>query len=251
MTKQIGALSQGALHLAARLEDAETPELARFLYRYGGLPRTPELQRNFGYGDDPMAVLGLTKGGAARELLERCYETTTFPGWLSFAYDGVPLTDQAACKLYISPMPVALAAAFPLIANVFAQFKVPSFKIGRGLDGLLRPDKIVAYFDDFNSLSKVSNDLRRCLRGCAAHPVPFTADAGGDGLLSWGIDPPLGSDGLSWRSWITRRLAEGLVLNRATHCRDAVSGALSHVTALGVNASTWTIGRFASFRPAL
>lgn len=250
MTGQIGALSQRALHLAARLEGAEIPQLARYLYRFGSLPRTPELQRNFGHGDDPMAVLGLTPGGAARELLEHCYEATTFPGWLSFAHDGVALADQAACKLYVSPMPAALATTFPVIASAFTQFKVPSFKIGRGIEGLLRPDKIVAYFDDIDSLNRVAKELGRRLCGCTAHPVPFTADAGGDGLLSWGIDPPLGSDGLSWRSWITRRLAEGLALDRATHGSDAVADALRHVAAQGVNASTWSIGRFADLRPS-
>ena len=251
MTGQIGALSHRALHLAASLKGAETQQLARWLYRYGTMPRSRDLQQNFGHGDDAMAVLGLTPGGTAREILEQFYEATTFPGWLSFAYDGVTVTGQAACKLYISPKPAALAKAFPSVARVLAQHKVRSFKVGRGIEGLLRPDKIIAYFDDQDSLQRVAGELAQGLCGCAAQVVPFTADAGGDGLLSWGIDPPLGNDSISWRAWITRRLAEGLAQAHTANSSDAVTTALRHVTAHGVNVATWTATHFADTRPAL
>ncbi len=247
MTGRIGALSERALYLAAGLNVAETTRLARWLYRYGTVPCSPEIGRNFGHGDDPMAVLGLTPGGAARQILEVSYEATTFPGWLSFARDSGPVAGQAACKLYVSPQPAALAAAFPAIAEIFARMNVRSFKVGRGIDGLLRPDKVVAYFNDRAALGRVARELAGRLAGCAAQPVPFTAEAGGDGLLSWGTDPPLGTDGMSWRSWITRRLAEGLMRARPASGSDAVAAALRHVAAQGVECATWTIG---SFSPA-
>jgi len=246
MTGRIAALSERALHLAAGLRVAETKRLARWLYRYGTVPRSPEIERNFGHGDDSMAVLGLTPGGAARRTLEYSYQVTTYPGWLSFGRESGQIINQAACKLYVSPQPADLAEAFPAIADVFTEMSVRSFKVGRGIEGLLRPDKLVAYFDDRDALDRVAKALCRRLENCAAQPVPFTADAGGDGLLSWGTDPPLGSNGLSWRSWITRQLAEGLKLARPATDSDAVAAALRHVAAHGVESATWTIDCFSS-----
>jgi len=246
MTGRIGSLSERALHLAAGLKFAETGRVARWLYHYGTAPRSPEIERNFGQGDDPMAVLGLTPGGAARRTLEYSYQVTTYPGWLSFARESAPAMSQAACKLYVSPQPAELAEAFPEIADVFARMNVRSFKVGRGIKGLLRPDKLVAYFDDRDALQRVAKAVGKRLANCAAQPVPFTTEAGGDGLLSWGTDPPLGGNGLSWRSWITRQLAEGLKLGRPATASDSVAGALRHVAAQGVEYATWTIERFPS-----
>lgn len=244
MKRRTNALSERALFLAAALGIDRKKRLARWLYQFGTFPRSPEVERNFGHGDDPMGVLGLTPGGTARATLEASYEATTFPGWLSFAHEPAPTAGQAACKLYVSPQPAALAAAFPVISEVFAQMNVRSFKVGRGIEGLLRPDKLVAYFDDRDHLDRVAQALARRLAGCSAQPVPFTAEMGGDGLLSWASDPPLGSDGLSWRAWITRRLAEAMIGKRASPPADTVAAALRHVAGLGVDFATWTINRF-------
>jgi hypothetical protein len=82
----------------------------------------------------------------------------------------------------------------------------------------------------------------RALQGCSAHGVPFTAELGGDGLLSWGRDPPPdpahGRQTLSWRTWITWRLAEGLMAS-APVCGDPCAEALKRIAAAGVDARTW------------
>jgi len=244
MARRIDALSERALFLAAALGIGGKKRLARWLYQFGTVPRGPEVERNFGHGDDAMGVLGLTPGGAARVLLEETYEVTTFPGWLSFTSELAPIVEQAAFKLYVSPHPTALATAFPVIAEVFKQMNVRSFKVGRGIEGLLRPDKLVAYFNDHATLHGVARTLGQRLAGCPAQPVPFTAETVGGGLLSWASDPPLGSDGLSWRAWITRRLAEGMLGRCAASPSGAVANALRHVATLGVDGATWTISQF-------
>lgn len=240
---KISQLSSRALSLAAALPTTETAKIARWLYQYGSLPRGPTIDLDFGPGDDPMAVLGLTPGGTARRKLEATYEATTYPGWLSFSLTLTPVLIQAACKLYVSPRPEALAMAFPIIAETFVEMKVRSFKVGRGIEGLLRPDKIIAYFDTRSDLDAVVNTLCERLDGCPAQGVPFTAEAGLDGLLSWGIDPPLNTEALSWRSWITKRLAHEIVKVRPSAANLAVAAALSGVTALGVNTAQWTADR--------
>ena len=98
---------------------------------------------------------------------------------------------------------------------------VASWKIGRTIDGLTRPDKLVAYFDRQHDLVAATNRLRPTLSGAAAHGVPFTAAITTDGLLSWGIDPPRAGAGPSgpsgsWRSWVTERLADYLVTARTS-----------------------------------
>ena len=242
---RISQLSSRALNFAATLPTTETARIARWLYNYGSLPRGPTIELDFGPGDDPMAVLGLTLGGVARRKLEATYEATTYPGWFSFALTSTQVLAQAACKLYVSPQPEALATAFPIIAETFAEMEVRSFKVGRGIEGLLRPDKLVAYFDNRSDLDTVADALCERLNGCPAQGVPFTADSGLDGLLSWGIDPPPSTEALSWRSWITKRLANEIVKARPSSDIVAVATALSCITSLGVNTARWTADRCA------
>jgi hypothetical protein len=79
--------------------------------------------------------------------------------------------------------------------------------------------------------------------------VPFTAAVTNDGLLSWAIDPPRGRgsgarDPVSWRSWITGRLAEHLVAGRGGGSDDAEPWqvALARVRLDGVDPTTWVPG---------
>ncbi len=247
MLISIPQLSSRALHLAASLPTTETARIARWLYRYGSSPRGSTIELDFGSGDSSMAILGLTPGGVARRKLEATYEATTYPGWLSFALTPMPVLTQAACKLYVSPQPEALATAFPIIAETFAEKEVRSFKVGRRVEGLLRPDKIVAYFDSRHDLDSVAETLCERLNGCPAQGVPFTAEAGLNGLLSWGIDPPPSAEVLSWRSWITKQLANEIIKARPSSDTIAVATALKAVTALGVDTTRWTASRCAFF----
>lgn len=222
--------------MAAAGLPADQESVARWLYRFGTHPRGPAIERDFGMDDEPLTVLGLANGGRARRRLEAHFDATTYKGWISFARSGDAPQREPACKLYVSPRPEALAAAFPIIADVFAGAKVRSFKVGRGLQGILRPDKIVAYFDDRAHLDDTARTLTRRLRGVPPQGTPFTQDAGGDGLLSAGVDPPAGSEGVSWRAWITKKLARGLIVTRRI---DRVGAALDSIRVAGVDPESW------------
>jgi hypothetical protein len=92
----------------------------------------------------------------------------------------------------------------------------PRFKVGADAAGLLRPDKIVIYLRDAQETSTVAAALDKALAGVSPHGVPFSAYLAGDGLLSWGGDPPrdaapIGRRPESWRLSVCRRLAESLV----------------------------------------
>lgn len=236
MTGRLARLSAAGLRIAAAGLPADREVVARRLYRFGTHPRGPAIERDFGLDDEPMAVLGLAPGGSARRCLEAAYEPSTHPGWISFARGAAAAGRAPRYKLYVSPRPEALARAFPIVAEAFASAGVRSFKVGRALHGLLRPDKIVAYFDDRAHLGAVANMLEARLSGCRAQGTPFTADAGGDGLLSWGVDPADPTAGASWRAWITRRLALALT---TTERGDRIAAALDSIRDAGVDPERW------------
>jgi hypothetical protein len=239
---RIARLSLSALRMAARDAPDDPAALASWLYRFGTVPRGPAIDRDFGPDDEPMGALGLTIGGAARRLLESAYEASTLQSWYSFARSAEPTQLAAARKLYVSPLPQALPDAFVLIVQAFVQAEVRSFKLGRGVEGLLRPDKVMAYFDERQQLDAVVARLMDRLRGCPVQGVPFTADEGGDGLLSSGVDPPFGGAASSWRAWVTARLAAGLVARRHRPPAEAVAGTLSDLRADGVDTVRWRTG---------
>jgi hypothetical protein len=236
---RIEHLSLAALRMAASASSEAPGDVAHWLYRFGTVPRGPAIDRDFGPDDDPMAVLGITVGGGARRLLEPAYEATSFAGWYSFARNTSRVQLVAVCKLYLSPRPEALAEAFPRIADEFVRSDVRSFKVGRGIEGLLRPDKIIAYFDDRAHMQAVAGALAQSLWGCPTQGVPFTTDAGGNGLLSSGVDPSPGTTATSWRAWVTKRLAASLTARCAAPCEERVEGALADIRMAGVDPETW------------
>jgi hypothetical protein len=239
---RIARQSRSALRMAAQDAPDDPAALAQWLYRFGTVPRGPAIERDFGPDDEPMGALGLTIGGAARRVLESAYEASTLQGWYSFARSAAPVQLAAACKLYVSPRPQSLPDAFVVIVQAFVQAEVRSFKVGRGIEGLLRPDKIMAYFDERAQLDLVVARLLNRLHGCPVQGVPFTADEGGDGLLSSGVDPPFGGTASSWRAWITARLAAGLVARRDRAPAVAVARALSDLRSEGVDTVRWRAG---------
>lgn len=216
--------------------------VAQWLYRFGTVPRGPAIDRDFGPDDDPMAVLNMTVGGTTRRLLESAYEATSLQGWYSFAHTPARTQIVAVCKLYVSPRPEVLADAFPLLADAFVRYQVRSFKVGRGIEGLLRPDKIVAYFEDRAHMEDVAGALDQSLRGCPAQGVPFTAEVGGNGLLSSGVDPPASDVAASWRSWVTKRLAASLTSHCGTPGADRVAAAIADIRSVGVDPDLWLPG---------
>src|SRR5204863_5876406 len=136
-----------------------------------------------------------------------------------------------------------------VVARVLATFPGTHFKIGNSAIGLLRPDKMVAYFATREKLDDVADMLRRELAGCDAHGVPFSAGLDDAGLLSWGVDPPetehvlqwLGRE--SWRIWLGRHLAGALSIAKLARTEAGVEPwrfAVERVRRLGVDVKTWT-----------
>ena len=245
----LGELSLRAIRYGQRLGLTDIGALSRRLYAFGAVPRGPRWDRLVGPSDDLAPLLGLGPGGRAQDAVD-AFEGVANPGWLAWSRRpaaGEP-RPELPFKLYVSPRPEAMADCFPTVAALFAEHGVWSFKVGRGVLGLLRPDKVVAYFEGFDALSRVAQALGDALAGCPAHGVPFTVEASADGLLSWGMDPPawerlLDARRESWRLWVANRLAGGLV-----HAQAAGGGvepwefAIDRLALEGVDPATWLPG---------
>jgi hypothetical protein len=150
-------------------------------------------------------------------------------------------------KLYVSPIAEDVREAFTAVARNLGGSGATAFKIGPNAHGLLRPDKMVVYFDARAELHAFGATLARDLAGVRPHGVPFSAELAEGGLLSWGVDPA--RDGItvgtyvdeSWRIWICNRLAVALVSAKASAPAMAPwRCALARLWLLGVDSRTWT-----------
>jgi len=152
-------------------------------------------------------------------------------------------------KLYVSPQPEFVRDAFHVVVEVLTESPAHHFKVGNDAAGLLRPDKIVAYFWDFEALQEAAKQIAGRLVGCRAQGVPFTAGIReDDALLSWGIDPRPEKGALawqereSWRLWVTNRLATALLAARRvqTGGLEPWRFALERLRLEDVDTETWT-----------
>jgi len=258
---RLAHLSLAALRHGEALALDDPLRLAWRLYAYNRLPLTPRWQRLLPSAEAVRDFLGVGPGGANRPFLDRVWTPgAPMDGWLSWTARGrrtEPLKPGGTTyKLYVSPAPECLREGFGAVLEALAAARARQFKVGDGAAGLLRNPLIVAYFPDFERLAEAADAVLARLAGIAgiaAQGVPFTSEIGGDGLLSWGVDPPADErsslwDGReSWRLWLSHRLARALIDARAAEMPDKAGVepwrfALERVRLDGVDTTTWTPG---------
>src|SRR6202158_1869254 len=247
---RLAVLSLEAVKYGEALHIDDTRRLSARLYCYNRRPRSPSWSRRFQSDEQVMQHLGILASGRVAECLERHWTLDqTNDGWYAWrwARQRQGWMRDANYKLYLSPTPDATRTAFETFVEVMTDVEGPCFKVGKGLEGLLRPDKIVAYFQDYEEVAKAAERLQKSILDCPAQGVPFTAAVGTDGLISWGMDPPVDDFVLpwqrpeSWRVWITTRLAEALVQSSCMPSRTVESWeyAMRRISLAGVDPATW------------
>jgi len=232
-------LALAALATTAAAGGSDPSAAARRLYRFNTLPATPRWRRRL---PDHAAVTQFLRAPVA--------PTDAAGAWLLWrgAARREPGPDGATHKLYLSPTPASVPVALAAVLSLRDRAAPLEVKAGRRLEGLLRPDKLVAYFPTAEGRQEAAERLQADIGGLPAHGVPFTAPAGtGDGLLSWGVDaaPGAGLAGIerreSWRAWVTARLGAALVSGLAgAPGVDPVRFALDRLRLDGVDTSAWT-----------
>jgi len=123
---------------------------------------------------------------------------------------------QPNLKLYISPRQEDFPAVFKKSLRILSTTSAFCFKTGATIAGLLRPDKMVVYFEKERDLHFAASLLKPALGEFNAQGVPFSCQLDEKGLLSWGMDPPGKSsnnnpDGSSWRYRISYQLAVAII----------------------------------------
>jgi len=251
----IPRLTQAALEYGQALDLDDAGKISARLYFYNRVPLSAAWKHRFPGQDAVASYLGTDSGGAIRRYLEghwaRLKPSTQFEGWFQWqtlAEKGAEAGARQIYKLYLSPQPEFVREAFQAFVEALTDSAAHHFKVGWDAAGLLRPDKMVAYFWNFETLREAANRIAARLSGCAAQGVPFTAALVDNGLLSWGIDPVAEKGTLSWqerpswRLWITNRLATALVA-----AKSAGNGglepwrfALERLRLENVDTDTWT-----------
>ena len=247
---RIARLSREALRYAGALPITDMPLLAGRIYAYNRMPLSPAWLRRLPSRAAVAEHLGLAAGGRTAALVGRSWIQSSGADdgdvWRAWARPSREAANGGTThKLYISPKPAALPDALPVAVEVLARTAATGFKVGADLPGLLRPDKLVAYFAGFEALAEAAERLQSRLDGVPAHGVPFTAEITRDGLMSWGIDPPRGeqtlgvSGGESWRVWLAHRLAGALLAARSSAAPEPWRFALERIRLEGVDPRTW------------
>jgi hypothetical protein len=163
--------------------------------------------------------------------------------WLVFARRApVRSSERKTFKLYVSPRCEKLPSVFAGVAHALFDAGADQFKVGAGTGGLLRPDKIVAYFGTRDDLLAATDPVLRVLGDAPAHGVPFSASLSETGIISWGADPSgdARTRGESWRQWVTTVLASGMVAGALDSVDDMCARALARLQLEGVDPSTYT-----------
>jgi hypothetical protein len=245
-------LSLLAVQDAAALRTGVAMQLCGVLYRYNTLPIAPQWLRRIPGRAALEEFLQIGAAGRNRGELDRSW-VYAFPvekkgPWLAWISRRISWQPHASTyKLYLSPLPGHLREAFRVWLNAISTAGAFHFKIGSDVRGLLRPDKMVAYFTDRDALEQAAALIAKELSGCPAQGVPFTAELNCGALMSWGADPPLEEAvpawlrHQSWRQWVCNRLGAALAVakHHESNAMPAWRFALERLRLDGVDVNTW------------
>ena len=252
---KIAQISWAALLYAQALLSENSAMISSRLYHYNTIPAAPEWRQKLPDAAGMPAFLRIRAGEQNHAALNANWRMSSDGldgGWLAWQARAAirgpgGLASNASFKLYVSPLPEALPKVFGDILSALAAAQVQSFKVGSGVYGLLRPDKLVAYCSTYEQLAELAHQLQSALAGCPAQGVPFTGIIDEAGLLSWGTDPPgerlstAGMDRESWRLWVTNQLAVALIAARAAATDESPARfAVERLSLEGVDTRTWT-----------
>jgi hypothetical protein len=242
-------LSYRALKMGQFAGETPVKDLQARLYRFNSIPASPRWHRRLPSPDALRDRLEITPGPLAARTRAWKPSSVPGPGWIG--WERIERGDanelgRTKFKLYVSPAANAVADVLPTILETLGRTDALVLKLGDSAYGLLRPDKLVAYFSDFRELEKAANALSTTHADVPAQGVPFTASLSEGGLLSWAIDPARGGTGPhdqleSFRSWITKRLACSLVQSRSGSDREvqAWEFALTRLRLEGIDTNTF------------
>lgn len=249
----LSEMSSRAIRYAVQLNETDTPSLAGKLYAYNTLPLFFTPANRLETVEEVEAFLRIGRGDPLNHDLLKAWkkhEPDQKFSWISWSRKRNGYHDtrlNSTYKIYISPVVEDLPEVFEKAARVLTASEAFSFKIGMNREGLLRPDKFVAYFTAFDHLEAAADRLVPALKDYKPQGVPFTAALDDSGMLSWGIDGAADTilksrEGGSWRATVTEKLASSIALSKTEKLgqEESVDFVLRKMMLEGVDPITWT-----------
>jgi hypothetical protein len=246
VTSEIAQLSRDALLYAQALPFTDASLIA------SRLPATLAWRKKFPTDESVRRCLQIDAYGTIAARLDRRWKQLPRDpendGWIFWqSARSVAAHRTVAYKLYVSPHPGFLREGFEALISGAESAGAIAFKVGKDLPGILRPDKLIAYFARFDQLQYAAVRILAALKGCPAQGVPFTVQIESP-LVSWGADPPAEKDvpawlsRQSWRLWVANRLAVALSIAKQDPRMDIEPWqfAVNRLRLEGVDTDTWT-----------
>jgi len=250
----LSKLSMGAIQYALLLRDLDMRSLSRKLYTFNTTPWDEYAKSKFYAEHSIKEFLFSSENKEINDLLNEFWESNLSEKkyWLSWwkkkiNEDFSITSNKPTFKLYISPVISDLPKVFQHVIPILSASSVFNFKIGGNIEALLRPDKMVVYFESFERLMETASLLKKELTGYRSQGVPFTSQIDEQGILSWGVDPA-DTDVLStieagsWRLKVTDQLA--LVILQAQKDKLNLQRSIQFIKAkllsVGINTENWT-----------
>lgn len=249
---RISQLSEKAIQYGIGLNNVDGISLSTRLYCYNTIP---SLSHQYNHLDRPEKIkdflwkqdFDLYEWAARKWMQQSIQKEQHWLSWTKPAYQDIDLVDKCTYKLYISPLIQRLPEIFVKSVKVLSGTKCFSFKVGATVEGLLRPDKLVAYFLTYKDLNEAVLLLKPQLPSYEPQGVPFTSQLDDMGILSWGLDPPKKDinkniESGSWRERVTKKIALSII--KAKKEENDKTKILSHVMSLialeDIDPETWT-----------
>ncbi|MCE7064067.1 hypothetical protein [Dyadobacter sp. CY326] len=249
----LSRMSSAAIQYAIQLNEADTISLTSKLYGYNTTPLFGTPANELDTFKEVEAFLKIGKNDPlTRELLKNWnkHEPDQKFRWISWSRKQNKSHNarlSSTYKIYISPVLEELPDVFDRAVRALTESNAFHFKIGMNREGLLRPDKFVAYFTEFDHLSAAADRLHAVLKDHSAQGVPFTAPLDASGMLSWGMDSATDEnlqhvERKSWRAKVTEKLAASISLAKTEKLsrEERVDFVLKKMVLEGVNPLTWT-----------
>lgn len=197
-----------AIQLAAQCTHIGAEGISSFLYKYNTRPLTLKLNKAFSsaFNIEKMIdeKLALTTDWEKHE-----GKNGPLNYWLSWSKKtSTSLDTNPKYKIYLGITFEDLLEHLKTLSALLSKSPCHSFKIGRDLPNLLRPDHFVCYFTtQEEALATCEKLLPLTNKKVATHYVPFTSPLPNQHIISWGIDHPIEDNQNSWRQWVCNMLA--------------------------------------------
>ena len=248
----LSTLSVQAIQFAWMLNETTRSLISTQLYKFNTTPWDHLEKDSFYAKHSVREYLFNSVGKTQAQLLESNWsfaEGAEKRGWLAWTRPrktAGKTHSPETYKLYISPIIDDLPPVFARSIRIITDSDALSFKIGSSLNGILRPDKMVVYFDSYDSLLTASNILKKEIGSFQAQGVPFSAQLDEIGMLSHGVDPPMIDfpekiETGSWRVIVCNELAISILICKHEQLTWSQSFAFSKARLLnaGIDMDSW------------